>query len=359
MEVLYDYQIFQQQKYGGISRYFIELCNYMGERNKVSLFKGYNYNEYKLGGKNKNIDVTSIKRNGFKYFKHFYNIPNYLNFRRKYLHSNVDVYHPTYYVDTGIDYKIMVVTVYDMIHEMYPENFRFIDRTAKNKKKLLDKADGIIAISKSTKKDIVNFLKIDEQKIRVIYLANSLRYEIESMPFVEKDYILYVGNRRGYKNWERFIHSFARSKYKNDIACVCFGGGEFSPNEMNLLKKYSLENNVINISGDDSVLANLYKYATAFIYPSEYEGFGLPPLEAMYYGTPVLAGNKSSIPEVVGDAGILFDPLNIEEITFQLDRVLSSKELRDHLMKKGVKREKEFSWARCAEETEKYYKSLL
>ncbi len=125
-----------------------------------------------------------------------------------------------------------------------------------------------------------------------------------------------------------------------------------------MISKLHLEKNMIYKNGDDTMLANLYKYATAFIYPSKYEGFGLPPLEAMHYGVPVIASHTSSIPEVVGDAGVYFDPNSVDDMKEKIDFTLNSKNIRIQLRKKGYAREKSFSWDKCANETLKFYKEV-
>ena len=126
-----------------------------------------------------------------------------------------------------------------------------------------------------------------------------------------------------------------------------------------VLAKLGIWERVVYYSGDDVVLSNLYQFAKLFVYPSLYEGFGLPLLEAMHYGTPVLAGNTSSIPEVAGDAAEYFDPSEPESICEVMDRLLSDADRRQELRVEGREREKMFSWQRCAEETLDFYRTLL
>ena len=106
-------------------------------------------------------------------------------------------------------------------------------------------------------------------------------------------------------------------------------------------------------------MANLYKFATVFIYPSLYEGFGIPPLEAMHYGCPVLASNSSSIPEVVGSAGLYFDPTSTDDLVLQLEQLVSDDTLRQRLSLAGFQQEKLFSWDRCADQVFNFYKKVL
>lgn len=355
MNILYDHQIFAVQKYGGISRYFYEIIKRIAYEENVCLYEGYHINEYGL----ENIENLKYyhgrKRPAVKYTGWLFRYLNSRDLNKFAQNLSLEIYHPTYYEDFNINKGKLIVTVYDMIHELYYKN----DITVMKKKNLIEKADGIIAISESTKKDLIDILNINPEKIRVIYLANSLVVDDIGDRLVKEPYVLYVGNRGGYKNFENYLKALALSRYKNDINIVCFGGGNFINDEKHLINDLKLENRIKLFSGDDKILANLYTYAEAFVYPSKYEGFGLPPLEAMQYGTPVIVSNISSIPEVVGKAGIYFDPENIEEMAFKIDSVLENHELREQLSIKGIEQVKMFSWDKCANETIDFYKQVL
>lgn len=355
MNILYDHQIFSVQKYGGISRYFYEIIKRVACKENVYLYEGYHINEYGLENLKNLKCYEGRKRPAVRYTGWIF---RYLNsqilnkFTRDLL---LEIYHPTYYEDFNINKGKLIVTVYDMIHELYSPN----DTTVSKKKNLIEKADGIIAISESTKNDLIEILNVNPDKIKVIYLANSLEVNNIGDRLVKEPYILYVGNRGGYKNFENYLKAIAVSKYKNDISIICFGGGNFTKDEKSLISDFKLANKIKLFSGDDKILANLYKYAEAFVYPSIYEGFGLPPLEAMQYATPVIVSNSSSIPEVVGDAGIYFNAEDIEDIAFKIDSVLQNSELKKELSKKGLEQVKLFSWDKCANETIDFYKQVL
>ena len=358
MNILYDSQIFEEQRYGGISRYFYEVIRGVAPLASIFLHDGVNVNEYGLDSL-----VSYKKRWGyhirqFRGRRHFISRVNAIHLKYFIRNEKIDIYHPTYYKDYTVRGAKKVVTVYDMIHELFPENF-MRDGTAGAKARILEKAAGIIAISENTKKDLIRILGIPENKIRVIYLANSLLESEQSAPLVQEPYILYVGNRSGYKNFLGLAKAYAASKYKEDVRLVCFGGGVFGQNEQDALTKLGIWNRVAHYSGNDAVLSNLYQFAEAFVYPSMYEGFGLPLLEAMHYGTPVLTGNTSSIPEVAGDAAAYFDPNEPESICEIMDGVLSDTDRRKDLQVRGRNREKLFSWQRCADETLAFYRSLV
>ena len=140
---------------------------------------------------------------------------------------------------------------------------------------------------------------------------------------------------------------------------VCFGGGAFTTREIALIKALNIDTKrVRQVPGSDEMLAGFYKAASAFVYPSLYEGFGIPPLEAMSFACPVVCSNVSSIPEIVGDAAEMFDPYDIESIQLAIERVVQDEELKSELINRGKERIKQFSWERCAQETLKVYKKI-
>ncbi len=359
MDILYDHQIFSGQKYGGISRYFYELIKRVSVTEKVDLYQGFHINKYGLDNienigrifSHSKIELPKTSR-----MYEWINTAGLKYFARK---SKAEIYHPTYYNDYCIADKKLVITVYDMIHELFPDYFVKNDATAINKRVILKKADRIIAISEATKADLIRILDLPPEKIDVVYLANSLRVEVDGNRVFEEPYCLYVGNRGEYKNFLPMLEAFAASKYAKDLKIVAFGGGAFTSEEVSVIKQLNLTGCVKQISGDDKLLANLYKYAEVFVYPSQYEGFGLPPLEAMYYSTPVMCSNTSSIPEVVLDAALQFDPNNKESMTEAFNMILSDGELRKDLAIKGKNRERDFSWDRCANETIETYKKVM
>ena len=145
-----------------------------------------------------------------------------------------------------------------------------------------------------------------------------------------------------------------------DFIIVAFGGGSFSSSEIQLLKTLGIqEGHIIHVSGDDAKLANYYYNATAFVFPSLYEGFGLPPLEAMAHDCPVISSNTSSMPEIIGDAAEYFDPKSEEQTVHAIENVVYSDTRKQYLIMKGRKRHKRFSLKKCADETFEVYKQLL
>jgi len=205
----------------------------------------------------------------------------------------------------------------------------------------------------------MHYYNVPEERIKVIYLGNPLNLEVTAPRIVDTPYILFVGLRGGYKNFDKLLTAYAQSKKLNkDFKLICFGGWKFIAHEQSLIRSLGLGDKVLHYSGPDQILANLYKYSAVFVYPSLYEGFGIPPLEAMHYGCPVLVSNTSSIPEAVGQAGLYFNPTSADDLSFHLDKILHDDTLRNELIRRGHEQENKFSWDVCAQETLKLYRQV-
>jgi glycosyltransferase involved in cell wall biosynthesis len=201
-------------------------------------------------------------------------------------------------------------------------------------------------------------LPVPENKTSVIYHGSSFYKKTKNKSFpIRKPYLLFIGQRDGYKNFDILLRAFAHSsKLRKDFLLICFGGGTFSSVERKRIATLGLSlQDVIHVRGDDADLAGFYGEAAAFVYPSLYEGFGIPLLEAMALSCPVVCSNASSFPEVVGNAADLFDPFDEESLRSTIERVVFSMEHRDFLIGRGLDRARLFSWDRCAEETLQVY----
>jgi glycosyltransferase involved in cell wall biosynthesis len=177
---------------------------------------------------------------------------------------------------------------------------------------------------------------------------------------MHRPYLLYVGLRAGYKNFNRFIHAVASSKQlKDSFDIVAFGGGTFSDVELAAFRELSFKaNQVRQIDGDDNCLASYYTHASALVYPSVYEGFGLPPLEAMAYRCPVVSSHASVLPEIINDAAEFFDPLNIEAMATAIERVVLSSVRTQALVDRGLERSQQFTWQKCVQKHMDLYVAL-
>jgi glycosyltransferase involved in cell wall biosynthesis len=253
-----------------------------------------------------------------------------------------------------------------MIHELFPQYFKSGDQTKVWKKHLIENAGAVIAISENTRQDIIKFTDADPDRIHVIYLGNPFEHDsalIEpgpDSPIFEKPYLLFVGGRPAYKNFDLFIQSVAGMlRDSEELHVVCAGWLPFSSRERKVFEELKISRKVHQVKINDAVLKNLYRNARAFVFPSLYEGFGLPVLEAFSCQCPVIMSNASSLPEIGGDAATYYDPDNRESIRAAVERVLSDEAYRQDLIQKGSQRLKLFSWEKTADSTKKVYNRLL
>jgi len=280
----------------------------------------------------------------------------------------IDIFHgPANLIPIFKDVRT-ILTVHHYLpawHPLYPkalswrENlyFRLTDDSIK-------KADFIITDSESTKNDIMKTFNIDMNKVLSIYpgepdpIFKPMDFTCIGIP----KYILFSGPINERKNLPNLLRAFKIVKKKfQDYKLVITGGGkmEYIATIKDFAKNLGLENEVIFMGTvDDVKMAELYNSAALLVYPSLYEGFGYPPLEAMSCGCPVVASNVTSIPEIVGDAAILFDPCNIEEMAQAMERVLKDSNLRKVLVERGFEQVKKFSWEKTARETIEVYRKV-
>lgn len=259
-----------------------------------------------------------------------------------------------------------VIFVYDMSYKSCPETVRSRTRNLLNiaLEKSCRRADKIITISEFSKQEIIRYLGIDEKKIVImpcgvdfsVYHTDYSEEKVKTATAkynISSDYLLYLGTLEPRKNITRLIHAYARLTHKvPNLPKLVLAGrkGWLYESIFDTVKELRLEENVIftgYVEEKDAPL--LMKGAKAFLFPSVYEGFGMPPLEAMACGTPVLTSNVSSLPEVVGDAGILTDPYSVESISEGIYKLLNNEGLREELIAKGLERVKKFTWDNSAE----------
>ncbi len=272
-----------------------------------------------------------------------------------------------------------IVTFHDLKYIKYPY---FLNKfsTIKSKylkytmKKGAEKANKIIAVSQSTKKDIIHLLGIEKDKITVIYEASNLgmysrtnddilNSDILKKYSIQKPYFLYVGEKRPHKNLEGLIEAFAifKEKYDSRNSSLVLIGKKYSTYHeyITMAENLGVKDSLI-FTGfiPEKYLKTIYSEAEILLLLSFYEGFGIPILEAMECGIPVITSNISSMPEVAGEAAILVDPNNIPEIVEKMDNIVNSKILRKQLIKSGLKRVKQFSWEMTARQTLKVYNEI-
>lgn len=365
MKVIYDSQIFAQQEFGGISRYICALASQMSHVPgvNVKIVAPLHINQYLRDADSEIVRGVYVRR-----------LPKTARIIKAMSAAlcgpvsgmmHPDLVHETYYAEQPLCRSNVphVLTVYDMIEERFPESFGAGYPVAQLKKSAVNRADHIFCISENTRRDLLEIHHLPEARMSVTYLGYDALPQtgLQAQALVgAAPYILHVAGRRGYKNFDGLLRAFAASPWlKTNFRLVCFGAGALSPDELDLMAGLGLSAaQVIHVGGGDDRLAALYKGAAAFVYPSKYEGFGIPPLEAMSLDCPVICSNTSSIPEVVGDAGEYFDPYDPDSIRVSIERVLQSSERRAELVSLGRERCQRFSWERCAQETLAVYRRL-
>lgn len=284
----------------------------------------------------------------------------------------IDLYHSTAFVIPLIKPCPMIVTFHDLTYKLFPDNLgralseyyeRWAEVSAWN-------ADCIISDSDNTARDLMKFYHIPREKIETVLLAVSPQYRplpavnyewIRRRYRLRNKYVLFVGTIEPRKNLERMLEAFRKVKQDNRIEHQLVLVGKERPNHdiSKIIKKLGIEEEVrITEYVPDTALPLLYNAADVFVYVSLYEGFGLPPLEAMSCGTPVITSNTSSLPEVVGDAAITVNPYDVDEIANAMYTVLTDDALKHNLIARGIARSQLFSWEKVARETLSIYEKV-
>ena len=381
MRVLYDHQAFTLQKYGGVSRCFVELYKNLPKEVDARILvhesdnvylreaigvhpKGYHFNHFichwRFPGKYR-LHIMADKFRKHKFYPE-YNT-NYVF--EELSKGDFDIFHPTYYSDYFLPYlngKPFVLTIHDMIPELYPQYYGQDNIQIVMKRKLAPLAKAIIAVSENTKQDIIRILGIPAEKIHVIYHGCSLPIVKETSSPFPFPYILYVGARWTYKNFIPFAKSMAPilRKYKN-LHVVCTSS-DFDNEEKALFEGLGIADRFVHQwIGNDSDLFALYRHATCFVYPSEYEGFGIPILEAYQADCPVILSRRSCFPEIAGDAAIYFD---MDARQDNLSGIMATfmemnRDERECLLEKQRQRLSLFSWEQSAQKLAQVYNSII
>jgi glycosyltransferase involved in cell wall biosynthesis len=279
--------------------------------------------------------------------------------------EGVDVFHAPHYVLPPLARCRSVVTIHDCIHLRFPEylpNRAALGYARASLWMATRTSNRILTVSEASKRDILRFFDVPAEKITVIYNGIDERFRVQ--PAEEElhrvceryqlhgDFVLYAGNVKPHKNLERLIDAFhlVRQDGLDHLKLVVIGDEVSKYAELRrAVHRYNLHKHVrfLGYMPDDT-LAVLYRLAAVFVFPSLYEGFGLPPIEAMASGTPVVTSNVSSLPEVAGDGALLVDPRDPAAIADGIRRVLADRELRDALRARGFKRASAFSWEHAA-----------
>ena len=364
MRILYDHQVTSLQDAGGISVYFYQVAGHIVREEGIDV-------TLLLGRNNSVVPFTSLTRDNchvrssatrLKRGFTRYAVNEVSTSARLAVAGKFDIYHPTLYRCMPFARtRATVVTHHDCILEMFPELFRDVAARRHVKRRQFARADAIVCVSENSRQDLVRFYEIAPEKLRVIHLgvtalaAGTLPGENRSFG----PYLLYVGGRKLVKNFQGLIRAFGASRLRNEFRIVCAGGGDFTKEESQLIASEGLQGRVTLLPRvPDDQMGALYREAHVFVYPSLYEGFGLPPLEAMICGTVPVVSQVSSIPEVCGEGAIYFDPQSVESMVDSLERACYDATLREGIRQKGATVVTRYSWERCAEQTLRLYRDL-
>ena len=387
MQILFDHQAFEMQRFGGVSRSYAELISRLGEKGCDCVIGVRESDNVYLHEKKLASDIKPL------YFKHdllfegkklfkgqrtltrkalglFGERNDFLKVNRDYCikllkKQRFDVFEPTFFDAYFLPYlkdKPFVMTVHDMIPELFPQYFARDDFQIVQKRLLCPLAAHIHVPSLRTKEDLVNILNVSPDKVTVIPHGRSghISDDYSNPPIFDFPYLLYVGDRYGYKNYARFVRecSYIIQKYP-EIRVVCTGK-EFTEIEKMDLIRFGMEKNVIHHFASNESLKNLYHYAVAFVYPSAYEGFGLPIIEAFVNDCPVMLNNASCFPEVAEDAAIYFDIEKNGDLCEKFaDFYTSWSGMRTEMIQKGRRQAEKYSWEKSAELLKGVYNMLV
>jgi glycosyltransferase involved in cell wall biosynthesis len=366
VRICFDPQIFSLQDYGGISRYFFETAVRLAELpdTDVTVLAFAHINAYLAGVPHRAVigrRLPAVPEPARRLLVR----ANQLLARAWLSRHDADVVHETYYsaMRTAAAGRPTVLTVFDMIHEKFPDYAPRTKRIASLKRSAIRSADHLLCISENTRRDLLEIYDIEPSRASVVRLGFALQGAGDLQPQrpVAEPYILYVGKRGGYKDFATLLRAYADSAaLARSFLLVCFGDSPFSAEELRLMDKLGIaRQRVLHVGGDDERLAAHYRHAALFVYPSRYEGFGMPPLEAMSFDCPVVCSNAASLPEVVGDAARMFDAGDPQALRAAMEAVLDSPGLAARLRSLGKARVAEFSWEICARQTRAAYACVL
>lgn len=267
------------------------------------------------------------------------------------------IVHPTYFCDRLVMRNPLIITVHDMIAEILPTELNHAE--IRRKAACIRRADALIAVSEATRADLIRLYDIPESKVHVVHHgSNTLLCIPETLPaFTKAPFLLWVGARGGHKNFTNAIRGLALSGLADDHLLLCVGGGPLQPDECRRLRQFEIEARVIQRDLTDGQLAWAYANTLALIYTSSYEGFGLPILEAFHHGAPVVTSAVSAMPEAGGPHAIYVQPAAAESIAEGIAGAVAQGRPPD-LVAARQAWAAQFTWERCAAETDAVYATL-
>jgi len=370
MKIAIDARGINWYKGTGIGTYTDKILKYMIKTHKENFYQIYWSGEDYERFENDNTKIVIASKRHHRFFEQHY-------FPKNLEKEKVDIYHiPQNGIGICDNIRCKkIVTIHDLIPYILPETVgrSYLSKFLKEMPRIIELSDGIITVSECSKKDILKFFPIDEDKVFVTPLAADSKYKplnkTECQETLKKDYdinkpfILYIGGFSPRKNVASLMTAFSKILKNLDTEhdLVIVGANKDEGGSLNELSSdLNIQSN-IKFTGfvPEDLLPVFYNACEVFAYPSLYEGFGLPPLEAMSCGTPIITSNISSIPEVVGDGGILIDPFNMKNLMYSLEALLNDNEIKNELASKALKRASDFSWKKTSEKTIEVYNKIL
>ncbi len=276
----------------------------------------------------------------------------------------LDVVHNTFYLPNGLaSYPgaRRVVTVHDMIPEMMPHTRRRLDFLTL-KKRYVTNADHVICVSEATRSDLESIYGLLRMPVSVIHHGVDPRFSSDApaLSGIRSPYVLFVGQRGHYKDAAVLMKAFANFANEHpDMTLLFVGGGAFTATERSHLRTLGINDKTLQTTLADTRMPSVYANATAFVFPSRFEGFGIPVLEAFACGTPAILARSTSLPEVGGDAALYFEPGDANDLAEHLSRVVSDDHLRSQLSQRGRQRAHMFTWEKAAEKTAEVYREVI
>ncbi len=353
----------------GVGQYVINLVHELARLDGDERFSLF-YFDFKrrfkgLGIRNPRFELNPIRFMPGRFYNQLSENLGFPDIRR--LAGHCDLYHFPNFIIHPLKRGKAVVTVHDLSFARFPQYAESsnLKRLDKRFQYTLERADAIIAVSKFSKRELTEMYGVEPERIEVIYQGVTVVPAKQIKESLPSNYFIFVGTIEPRKNlgrlleaW-RIVRSRMTGKWKHKLLIAgAEGWGCASIREQ--AREKGIEDDLITLGYvEKEDLPALYRGAEALVFPSIYEGFGLPPLEAMAQGTPVISSSKASLPEVVGEAAIMFDPYNPDEIADAIIRIAEDRKLRDELISRGKERVKSFSWQKTARETLELYRKLL
>jgi glycosyltransferase involved in cell wall biosynthesis len=365
VRIAVDHQVTSLQDAGGMSRYHYELARQLRGREGVAI-------DLLLGGQSSVLPFAELEGGGVCVESWRSRLgPGYSRYAMNAiwtaaiapLRGRYDLYHASYQRwEPAIRHRALVATHHDATQERFPGLFRNAAAIRARKGRLYRRADLVICVSESARQDLMEIYGVAESRTRLVHhgvtpVAESAGAFRDGDP---RPYVLYVGSRSAYKNFLALVEAFASIDSALSMRLVVAGGGAWSDTERAAIAEHGLVDRVVLLPRvDETQLDALYRGAALFVYPSLYEGFGLPPLEAMSAGCPVLASRTSSLPEICGDAAYYFDPATKGALEQELQRLLGDAALRVAKVAAGRARVGRYTWESAATGTLAVYREAL